>query len=63
MSAGRTRSYAQRVVSADQEAIFWHALDLTRRIYGQPKQLGALTLTLYCYHFQSCALSDCAGCV
>ena len=32
------------LVMSVERAILWHALDLTRRLCGQPKQVGALSI-------------------
>ena len=36
----------QKSFTEANTVILWNALDFTRRTYGQPKQVGALTLSL-----------------
>ena len=40
-------------------AILCDVLDFTRRTYGHPQQIGALTIMSHCDHCQSFPLSDC----
>ena len=39
--------------------ILWDVQGYTRRIYGHPEELGALTMTYHCDHCQTFPLSDC----
>ena len=56
-----TRDYVQSLTEINR-TIRWDLLDFTRRIYVQPRQFGALTISNYCDHFSSFPLSDCMKC-
>ena len=52
------REYAQILTEINRNTL-WDVLDFTRGIYGQLRQVGVLTITYYCDHFQSFPLNDC----
>ena len=54
------RWYAQSLAEINR-TIRWDVLEFMRRIYGHPKQIGALTITFCRDHCQSFPLCDCVG--
>ena len=52
------RECAQRLTDINK-SLLWGVKDFTSRIRGHPTQIGALTLTYYCDHWESFPLSDC----
>ena len=51
---------ARQGLTAEKKSILWAALDFTKRRYGHPKQIGAITSTTYfCNHCECFPLSDC----
>ena len=49
----------KHVLAEASRAILWNALNFTRRVYRQSKQVGALTLAHRCDHCQCFPHSDC----
>ena len=54
VAVGRTREYARSLI-VKKEVILWRALDFTRRVFGHPYQLGAITASVS-YSASACGM-------